>query len=212
MNYRNRIVEMKKISVKDLEDHPENWRIHPVEQKEAMETSLNHVGVTAPIIVRPFKEGYQVIDGHMRISMFKDNDTVPCIVVDLDDNETRHALASYDGIAGLAITNTDMYSELLENLIEDSDQELAVMYNDLMDFYAPTVSQLTMPVSKDKLPLENFNTEQTVSLVKDVHLLSIHIPIGEWPAIKEYLQEQQEDDENLDVTAWKVLKNAAYGN
>ena len=141
--------------------HPENWRIHPIEQHEAVEGSLDTFGWVQEALVN--KNTGFVLDGHERFGRAlyrQQNDTagrkypVPVCWVDLSEDEERGVMAVLDNITMMATPDRAKLTALLDaarNLRADS--KLAAMMEDLRDrFSGPLVLP---PQPTDAYFLEN---------------------------------------------------------
>ncbi len=112
---RNRIVETKRVVASSLIDHPSNWRTHPTRQRAALEGAVADLGQVQAVTVRRTPAGLQLVDGHLRKSVWGDQE-ITVNVVDLDDAETDKALLSLDPIAGLATRNNEELAKLLASV------------------------------------------------------------------------------------------------
>lgn len=135
----NRIVKYEILPAKKLIPHPENWRLHTDYQKSVLRSAIDQVGwVDAVKVVAVDGGKYMIIDGHLRAEM---GEEIPCLVVDLSEDEMRFALATLDPIASLAEsdgerlreiissirTESDSISQLLSSLIERSNAEISTL-------------------------------------------------------------------------------------
>ena len=125
--YENKIVGTGTEHPEQLLANPNNWRIHPKGQQDALESLLDDVGWVQNIIVNQ-RTGH-VVDGHMRaaVAISRNESEVPVVYVDLTDEEERKVLASLDPIGAMAVTDTDMIDELIESL--DLSESLANAIN-----------------------------------------------------------------------------------
>ncbi len=75
-----------------------DFRIMNVSRKEQIEQSMRHQGQLQPIIVRVHEGDYQVIDGFKRVyaAMYLMIVDMECYVVDVDDQEAKVLLLSYN--------------------------------------------------------------------------------------------------------------------
>lgn len=113
MNFRDRIVGLKRVPAAQLVPHERNWRSHPDAQQNALRGVLTEVGWADTLKVRELPDGrFQIIDGHLRQGM---DETVPVLVLDLNDEETLKVLMSMDPIAAMAETS----NAALESLMAD---------------------------------------------------------------------------------------------
>ena len=118
--WANRIVEYAPaVDPATLAAHPENWRGHPDAQKMALTESLGRVGWVGAVLVNS-RTG-RIIDGHERVEEAQAaGATVPVLWVDLDDDEERFVLASFDTIGAMADPDADALAALLDHVEIDS--------------------------------------------------------------------------------------------
>lgn len=111
--WRNRITRYEAcVDPADLVANPQNFRIHPERQSQAMRAALDEIGwIDAVIVV----EGSDiVVDGHLRAAdAITAEECVPVLYVDLDETETANALATFDAITGLAVIDSDKLTGLV---------------------------------------------------------------------------------------------------
>ncbi|MEZ5945230.1 MAG: ParB N-terminal domain-containing protein [Planctomycetaceae bacterium] len=111
---KDRIKSLRRIPASKLVPHPKNHREHPDRQKRVLSGLLEEIGWTTGLIVRETKAGYQILDGHLRQQMTTGK--VPCLVVDLTDDEADLLLASHDAVTGMAEVNQNKLDDLLATL------------------------------------------------------------------------------------------------
>lgn len=106
-DWANRIVGYGDVDPADLLANPWNHRIHPQQQAEAVDASLDRIGWITPVIVN--RTTGRVIDGHLRVAeaISRDEATVPVVYVELDEDEERLAIATFDAIADMAGIDRD---------------------------------------------------------------------------------------------------------
>ena len=126
----NRIVNTGDESPDQLLANPLNWRIHPEFQQKALKGVLDQVGWVQQVIVNQ-RTGH-LIDGHLRVTlaMRHNIETIPVNYVDLSEEEERLILATLDPLAGLAVTDEEMYGSLTEGL-EINDKSVAELIGDI---------------------------------------------------------------------------------
>lgn len=114
--WQNRIIGTGEESPEQLLANPRNFRMHPAAQQEAMSATLDTIGWIQDIIVNR-RTGY-VIDGHLRVSLAMRTGqlSVPVKYVDLSPEEEALALATYDPISAMAVTDAVILGELLQEL------------------------------------------------------------------------------------------------
>ena len=109
---KDRIRRFARVKAAELKPHPCNWRIHPPEQRAALEAILAEIGYAGALVARELPDGsLQLIDGHLRAEVSPGAD-VPVLVVDLDDREAEKLLALHDPIAAMARAEQLVLAEL----------------------------------------------------------------------------------------------------
>jgi hypothetical protein len=133
--FRNRIVELRKVRASELRRNPRNWRQHPDGQRSALTELLGTVGFVGAGIGRDTPEGVELIDGHLRADLADDSE-MPVLIVDLNDDEAKKVLATYDPLSALAIPDVDAFKLLLTGVELDEHAELRKMVTDLTRKYS----------------------------------------------------------------------------
>lgn len=150
---RDRIKGFKRIKASELLPNPENWRTHPQAQRDAMAGILSEVGYVDAIMVRKTEAGYQIIDGHLRAETSADAE-VPCLIVDLDDEEAAKVLATFDPLAAMAETDAAALDALLLEIETDDEalkQLLAGLVHDSPRATEPEIAQDRLDEQSTKL-------------------------------------------------------------
>jgi len=110
--WRNRIVGHGEEDAEQLLANPQNWRIHPQAQQQALEGVLQQVGWVQNVIVNQ-RTGF-VVDGHARVAMaISAGEKVPVVYVDLSPEEEALILATLDPLAAMAATDEEKLKELI---------------------------------------------------------------------------------------------------
>ena len=118
---KDRIKELRRVRASELLPHPLNWRQHPKAQFDALSGVLAEIGFADAVIARETPDGLQLINGHLRRSIMGDQ-TIPVLVVDLDDDEAAKMLITYDPLAALAETNENQLRGLMESVRFEDDR------------------------------------------------------------------------------------------
>lgn len=120
MTWENRIVGYGESAPDDLLANPDNWRVHPKNQQDAMAGALDQIGWVAPVIVNQ-RTGF-VVDGHLRVAMAisEGADMVPVAYVDLSAEEEAVVLATFDPLTAMAVTDEQLLSSLMEGITFDT--------------------------------------------------------------------------------------------
>ncbi len=121
--WQNRVVDHDDaVDPEQLLANPLNWRIHPRPQQKAMEAILDEVGWLGSVIVNRLSGC--VVDGHMRVSIaISAGETVPVDYVELSEEEEAKALATYDTITMLAVTDPASFQMVIDG-ISDLDESI----------------------------------------------------------------------------------------
>lgn len=122
--WEDRIVELVRRAPADIAPNPENFRLHPDAQRRTMEAALEEVGKVSPLIenLRSEAQGWPagstpvLLDGHLRrdLAIERGEESLPVIVVDLDQRLERIALQTLDPIGAQAEVDHELLAALLE--------------------------------------------------------------------------------------------------
>jgi len=120
--WKNRIVGHTEVDPKTLVPNPENWRLHPKAQKEAMEGVLDDIGWVQEITVN--QNTGLVVDGHLRLDLAlrEGEPSVPIKIVDLTPAEEAAVLATLDPISAMAKTDKDKLKIILATAKSGNDK------------------------------------------------------------------------------------------
>lgn len=143
--WKNRIVKYGEVDLDQALANPDNWRIHPYEQQQALQGVLVDVGIVQNIIVNlrsgpewPDSErGVETfIDGHLRASegLKQGQKSWPATYVDLSPNEERLVLLSLDAIADLAVSDDAALERLFAEVKAEDERTLAFLQNSADDY------------------------------------------------------------------------------
>lgn len=111
---KDRIKTLSRIPASKLVPHPKNHRTHSDHQKRALQGLLDEIGWADALLVRETPDGYQILDGHLRQTMTTED--IPCLVVDLTDDEADLLLVAHDHITGMAGIDQAKLDDLLAEL------------------------------------------------------------------------------------------------
>lgn len=123
--FRDRNGEMTLVRVRDLVEHPKNFRVHSDDQKAVFGQLVEELGFFgAPDVFRNKKGKLQLIDGHMRkeylIEEYGEDAMIEVNVTDFTEEEALVALVTHDAIGAMAGNDTDRVTALL-NKLESED-------------------------------------------------------------------------------------------
>jgi ParB-like chromosome segregation protein Spo0J len=130
--WQNRIVDSGVVRVEEILAHPDNWRIHPKEQQDALLEVLGSVGWVQQIVIN--RTTGRLVDGHLRVLLAdrEGEETVPALIVELTEEEERKVLATLDPIASLAVADKEKLTALLEDIPSLADEPaLRAMLSDI---------------------------------------------------------------------------------
>jgi len=125
--FRSRIKEfIPSCPTEKLIQHPDNWRLHPEQQKQVLGSLLDRHGKVDAILAYESAKygGLVIIDGHQRQEM---DDAYPVLILDVDDAEAAEILMTYNPLAAMSDTDTDSYRRLLAAIEQDEADNAAAL-------------------------------------------------------------------------------------
>ena len=112
---------------RDLVPNPLNWRSHPQHQGDALRGILAEVGVTDVLKGVRLPDGrVQLIDGHLRAETLPDQE-IPVILLDINEEEAKKVLATFDTVGDMAEIDTENLAALLKQVETDSPAVLQML-------------------------------------------------------------------------------------
>jgi ParB-like chromosome segregation protein Spo0J len=128
---KNRIARVGLANPADLVAHNLNWRDHPQEQRDALETALENLGWLKRIIVN--ENTGRIIDGHLRAeqALALGIKEVPVVWVNLSEREEAVALATLDPLSLDATADKDKLRDLIDSVPDTLNEDLDALLNDL---------------------------------------------------------------------------------
>ena len=119
--YKNRIIGSGEESLDNILFNPRNWRIHPLNQQDALKGVLEEAGWVQQVIIN--KRTGNLIDGHLRCQLAarEGNKIIPVLYVDIDEAEEELVLATLDPIAGMAATDKAKLDRLFQDINSDNE-------------------------------------------------------------------------------------------
>ena len=127
--YSLRIVDEDVVDPSELMANPRNWRIHPREQREALEEVLGEIGWVQRVIVN--KRTGNLVDGHLRVDLaIEREEMVPVGYVDLSEEEEAKILATIDPLSSMAVPDSQKMDELLPD-VEIQNEALRELLNEI---------------------------------------------------------------------------------
>ncbi len=108
-NWKSRIVGEGHEAPDQLLANPNNWRIHPGPQQDALLEALDKVGWVKPVIVN--KTTQHVVDGHLRVgvSLTRGEPSIPVSYVELTEEEEQLVLMMLDPISEMAGMDREIF-------------------------------------------------------------------------------------------------------
>lgn len=128
IDIRNRVVEMRVICAKEIQDNDGNWRFHPKFQRDSLRGTLTTIGI-ADVLKAYYSErqgGLTFIDGHLRKEDYPDI-SWPTLILDVNDAEADVLLATLDPIAALAQAESSALDALLKTVETESEAVKALL-------------------------------------------------------------------------------------
>jgi len=130
--FANRIVGSGEEPLDQIQFNPRNWRVHPLNQQNALKGVLEEVGWVQEVIVN--KRTGNLIDGHLRCQLAarEGAKTIPVKYVDLSEEEEGLILSTLDPIAAMAATDKAKLDELFAG-IETENADVLKMLDDIAE-------------------------------------------------------------------------------
>ena len=126
---RNRIIGHRKVRAGDLLVNEHNFRIHPEDQKNAIEALYDEVGFARSLLAYELPDGsLKLLDGHLRREIDPDME-VDVEVLDVNETEANKLLLSIDPLVGMAKMNEDMQQKLV-SMVRTRSSELGLLWNE----------------------------------------------------------------------------------
>jgi len=118
---KNRIIGSGEEPLDSILFNPRNWRIHPLNQQNALKGVLEEVGWVQEVIIN--KRTGHLVDGHLRCQLAarEGAKTIPVKYVDLSEDEEALVLATLDPIAAMAATDKQKLDELFQDIQSDNE-------------------------------------------------------------------------------------------
>lgn len=126
MSFRDRIVELRRVKASTLKTNSRNWRLHPEGQRSALMAVLEDIGIVGALVARKHGKSYELLDGHLRADIAQD-EMLPVLVVDLNDEEAAKMLMTFDPLTDLAIPDGELFRELMDSVPPDDNADLRHM-------------------------------------------------------------------------------------
>ena len=130
--WESRIVATGEEDPEQLLANPDNWRIHPTEQRAALAGVLDRIGWIQNIVIN--RTTGRVVDGHLRtdLAVQRGEKMVPVLYVELSEEEEKIALAALDPITGMAIPDSEKLAALMADLDFSDNENLAAEVGSLI--------------------------------------------------------------------------------
>ncbi len=203
---RIRIIDHRVVRGSDLLPNPENWRRHPPDQRAAITSVLDRLGYVDEVKAVETPAGLMLMDGHLRAQIGA-NDNVPVAVVDLNPEEQRLFLATFDPIAAMAITEPEVYVSLIEMISTEDDEILARLLAGVKEFNSP----LTLPEDQEERDATSTAEQLTAVEAQDYQPLTQRGQVWVLGEHRLYCDEAPGPLLVLDVSDALVLTDPPYG-
>ncbi len=147
---------IREIGVEKLSPNLWNPNRMASEMQAKLKVYIEREGFVEPLVVRPQGEGYEILGGYHRWGIAKElgYETVPCVVLELDDRRAKILSVNLNEMKGQSLPN------LLANLVHDLSKELTL--EDLESQLPYSISELKDSLELLKIPdgLEAYLNEE----------------------------------------------------
>lgn len=168
MQMKDRIIALRRVKASELAENPRNWRKHPEAQQSAVRALLGDIGWADALIAREVDGGLELLDGHLRAGL-DPGQTVPVLVVDLNDEEAAKFLLASDPLTQMAEADQKALRELLEHVGAQANPDL----DDLLDRIRTEHLVLELPLAP--LPVLSPGTPPGAPAQMDPNLQPSHV-------------------------------------
>lgn len=129
---KNRIIGSGIVPLDQILFNPRNWRVHPLNQQNALKGVLEEVGWVQEVIINQ-RTGH-LVDGHLRCQLAAREGAkdIPVKYVDLSEEEEALVLATIDPIAAMAVTDKQKLDELFAG-INSENEHVNKMLDDIAE-------------------------------------------------------------------------------
>ena len=129
---KNRIIGSGEEPLDNILFNPRNWRIHPLNQQNALKGVLDEVGWVQEVIIN--KRTGHLVDGHLRCQLAarEGAKTIPVKYVDLSEDEEVLVLATLDPIGAMAATDKQKLDELFAG-VESENENVRKMMDEIAE-------------------------------------------------------------------------------
>lgn len=155
---KNRIVGSGEEALDQIMFNPRNWRIHPLNQQNALKGVLEEVGWVQQVIVN--KRTGNLVDGHLRCQLAarEGNTTIPVVYVDLDEAEEDLILSTLDPIGAMAATDKQKLDEIFAGIQAE---------NESVDNLMKEIAKKEKLASAQPEPIDEPTDEELITRVPD---------------------------------------------
>lgn len=149
--WSSRITRHAEAKISDLIPHPQNFRMHPAVQQEALSAAMAEIGFIHAVLVNE-RTGH-ILNGHLRVELAERDgaETIPATFVDLSPEEESTVLAMFDRLAALATTDPHKLRDLLSQA-EAEAPALQQLLNQYAAEYGVTIAAAAAGAQLPELP------------------------------------------------------------
>lgn len=192
--WKNRIVGYGAVDPQTLKPNLRNWRQHPDNQKAALTTVLEQVGIVQNVIVN--KVTGLLVDGHLRLDLAlrHKQPSIAVTYVELSEAEEAAVLATIDPLSSLATTNVDKLGELLGEFVLRGSE-----VNDMLDALMGNDSSLETGLDDIEPATDNAPAEVEETLWPTITVRVPPTTLTLYQSIQEMLRGQDESTKFVDL-------------
>ena len=155
------------VDAAELKAHPDNWRIHPESQKNALRAIIEDIGLVQGVLVS--KRSGRILDGHARVELAVEaGEKVPTTYIDVTEDEERKILATFDSSGGMAVSDELALADLVGGL-ELQNADLQNFLRQLVDESAAMApAEVEIGASGSSAPNKKRNLGEAAAQIKPV--------------------------------------------
>ena len=187
MNIRNRVKELRHVPASDLRPNPKNWRTHPKAQQDALRGILAEVGMADACLARELPDGsLMLIDGHLRAETIG-GETVPVLILDVDEAEADKILATLDPLAAMADSDAVKFDELLRTVDTGSEALQVMLSKQYEDSIQAQMKQIATDLGGNENP-----ADEVLEQYEDYVQFSVPLTVAQESAVRGVMKDAKE--------------------
>ncbi len=220
-------MDFENIRIDEIKESPYQGRIISIETKKGqiadpslreLEISIHNQGLITPIIIRPSINGYELIDGHRRVEIFKklNHTHIPAIIKEADDGKAQ----AYSIIGNLhrknlsTIEKAIAFKKIMDSKIFQDVKELSVAVGKHESYVGDILNTLKMDqrIIDDLAKNKSTDDVRLLRAIRKVEKAVDNHSEKQWALYTEFLTNKLSRKEVMDRAKGDPKKTLSDGN